>query len=366
MNVNSIYKLGVCLLISLFVGRQEMLAQNLYNLSFQNVKLTADPLQLTADIMISFDQEGKLGSSNLIIEFDPAVASNPQMVSKHISSVPTYQEPTFLRTMEGAVSLNIELVASGTGDEVGMKGNEQKLARISFDLHSTDRPVELRWFQSSTRGTVVYSDDVQFTRLNPGNLENLTVKPSDFPAGDLILTAVQKGLDAQLVWEGLSISQGISYEVERSLDGQLFEIIGSVSNDLSLGTAEPFKYLDEGIVNKFDGIIFYRLKQKKRDGSYILSNTVELSIDDVNALNLQAFPNPVKDDVKIQWIDLGGKAEITLIDAKGKVIKTDNTEVGQSQVKWNLSELSAGLYFIEYNNLEIQNMRASVIVQVER
>lgn len=365
MKSNIIYYLSTCFFLGLLVAGQGLWAQTTYNLSFANPKLTANPLQLSVDVMLSFNQEGQLGSSNLAIEYDPKVLTRPQLIAQHLSNVPTYLEPNLTLQMEGRVALNIELLANGQGDEIGLDGNDVKIARLSFDLFSTEDLINLNWYESGTVGTVVFSDDPNFTQLNPAKLENMTFNPADFPAQDLILTAVQVGLDAELEWEDVADLQALNYEVERSVDGDLFEVIATVDKNANQGTGRSYTYLDEGIVHSLEGRIYYRVKQKEVDGTYITSNTVELTIDEVNALGLEAFPNPVVDEVKIQWVDLGGKAEISLLDAKGQLVKTAKTEMGQSSLDWDLSKLSSGVYFIEYKNLDLQSMRASVTVQVK-
>ncbi|MEL6253257.1 MAG: T9SS type A sorting domain-containing protein [Bacteroidota bacterium] len=365
MKSNIIYQLSTLFLLCLVMAGQGVWAQTSYNLSFANPKLTANPLQLAVDVMISFNEEGKLGSSNLAMEYDPKVLTNPQLISQHLSDVPTYLEPNLSLQMEGRVALNIELLTNGQGDEIGLDGDEFRIARISFDLFSTEDLINLNWYESGTVGTVVFSDDSNFTQLNPAKLESMTFNPSDFPAQDLILRAVQVGLDAELEWEDVADLQALNYEVERSVDGDLFEVIANVDKNANQGAGQTYTYLDEGIVNSLEGTIYYRVKQKEVDGTYITSNTVELTVDEVNALDLQAFPNPVVDEVKIQWVDLGGKAEISLMNAKGQLVKTAKTEIGQSSLEWDLSKISTGLYFIEYKNLDLQNMRASVTVQVK-
>jgi len=364
MKSNIIYQLSAFFLLSLLMAGQGLWAQTTYNLSFANPKLTANPLQISVDVMISFNEEGQLGSSNLAMEYDPKVLTNPQLISQHLSDVPTYLEPNLTLQMEGRVALNIELMANGQGDEIGLDGNEFRIARLSFDLFSTEDLINLNWYESGTVGTVVFSDDPGFTQLTPAKLENMTFNPSDFPAQDLILKAIQVGLDAQLEWEDVADLQALNYEVERSIDGDLFEIIATVDKNANQA-GQTYTYLDAGIVNSLEGTIFYRVKQKEIDGTYITSNTVELTVDEVNALDLQAFPNPIVDEVKIQWVDLGGKAEISLLDAKGQLVKTAKTEIGQSILEWDLSKVSSGVYFIEYKNLDLQNMRASVTVQVK-
>ncbi|MEM6800102.1 MAG: T9SS type A sorting domain-containing protein [Bacteroidota bacterium] len=365
MNLNILYKQSAWLILFFSLLGQGLWAQSSYNLSFTNPKLTANPLQIEVDIMISFNAEGQLGSSNLSMIYDPEVMTNPKLISQHLSAVPTYMEPSLTKQMDGRVSLNIELLSNGSGDKIGLAGDEMKLATIAFDLYSTDNLIELKWFEEGTRGTVVFSDDPNYTLLTPAQLQDITVDPSDAPAQDLILKAIQVGLDAQLEWEDVAVVRSLDYEVERSIDSDLFEIIATVDKNANQGSGQPHSYVDAGIVNALEGSVFYRVKLKESDGTFITSNTVELTLDQVNALNLQAFPNPIKDEVKIQWMDIGGSAEISLIDAKGKLIRSEKTEEGTVSLEWDLGKLSSGLYFLEYKSLEIQGLRSSLTVQVK-
>lgn len=359
--ISSISLIFLCLLLA--VGK--LTAQTSYNLSFKNPQVKASTLQLYVDIMISFNEAGKLGSSNLMIQFDPSVVKNPQLHSLNISKVPTYQQATFDLQSEKSVSLNIELLSNGSGELIGKAGNEYLLARISFDLVSTNNTVDLAWYESGSRGTVVFSDDPSFKQLTPMSLESLSLTPSNIPAEDLVLTGLQVGLHAQLAWEDMPPTDALSFEIERSMDGQLFEKIDLLDRDQSQGSSRIYNYIDEGVVNLFEGKVFYRVRKKGVDASLTMSNTVELSLEMANALSLQTYPNPVKDEVKIQWMDLGGKASIHLLDARGKRIKSVQTNEGQYRLSWDLSKLSRGIYMIEYQNLETKELRTSTRIQVE-
>ena len=366
MNTHIIYKISMYLLMGLAAIGQGLKAQTTYDLSFKNPILTANPLSLSVDIILSFDEEGQLGSSNLVIDYDPDVIANPNIAIQNLSASPIYLTPNLTFQSEGRFAFNIELLENGNGDKVGLPGDERKIATLSFELFSTEELIHLNWFEADTRGTVVFSDDPNFTQLSPAKLADITIDPSDFPSEDLILKAVQVGLDAQLEWEYTASLLLVDFEVERSVDGNLFEVIANVDQSANQGPGQAYIYHDKGVVNTLEGTIYYRVKQKEPDGTYITSNTVELTLDKIHALGLQAYPNPVKDQVKIQWEDLGGKAEISLIDPKGKLVRQEKVDAGQSSIAWDLSKLSSGLYFIEYKNPDIPHINTSVMIQLEK
>ncbi|MEO0899145.1 MAG: T9SS type A sorting domain-containing protein [Bacteroidota bacterium] len=352
-----IFLLGLSLTLWPCLG---VLGQTTYDLSFDNPKLNSNPLSLTTDILISFDKAGKLGSCNLVIDYDPALVHEVKMKSIELSKGPVYIEPTFRILRPGRVSLNIELVSNGSGDEVGTAEHKFRIGQLMLGIHSTQSPIILKWYESSSKGTVVFNDDPAFTQLFPGNLQDLQFNPSDYPLDELMLTVVQQDLDAQLDWQAMSSSTLMRFDVERSLDGQLFEKIATINPDQN--ASEAYQYLDKDVVRTFEGSLFYRLRQLSLDGSMLTSNTVELVISPTAALNLQAFPNPIKDKVTIQWADFGGKAEVKLINAAGQMIKSEMAEEGQSNMEWDLGKLSPGLYFIKYINSENEDLKSTLTV----
>ena len=70
-----------------------------------------------------------------------------------------------------------------------------------------------------------------------------------------------------------------------------------------------------------------------------------LSVDLVNKLDFEMFPNPSTDNLFIRFSDNEENAMVTFYDYSGK--KVYNQEVTGSNTKINVSNLSSGVYFVK-------------------
>jgi len=83
------------------------------------------------------------------------------------------------------------------------------------------------------------------------------------------------------------------------------------------------------------------------DNIYIASEIVT-SVDDVtkNASNVQIMPNPVKDNMTLNFTSTSKNARISIINIQGQIVKeiANNTVIGNNSVFITTADLSAGIY----------------------
>ncbi|MEM6805152.1 MAG: hypothetical protein AAF696_27395, partial [Bacteroidota bacterium] len=186
----------------LFLLVSGLFAQNNLNLSFANPSVSNG--RLCADIFMSFDTPGKLGSSNLMFNFNPAVLSNPVLDSDNISDPPFYLVPTVTQPTTGRASLNIELAVTGFGDSIEGEPDSTLIGNICFDILDSTQIYTLDWYVLGTTGTVVYLDD-EATILTPTILKNLSFSgcpPPGSPCNDSDSTTTNDVYDANCVCVG--------------------------------------------------------------------------------------------------------------------------------------------------------------------
>lgn len=151
-------------------------------------------------------------------------------------------------------------------------------------------------------------------------------------------SAVALNHSARLTWVATDARNFSHFELERSPDSKTFAKIADIKVNAVYGDIS-YSYTDEDV--KEGGAYFYRLKMVDNDLSAIYSKVVRL--DFAATRNMQAYPNPVSDFLKISAVaDL--KAA-TLYSMDGKQI-----DVSLSDLKKNngidVSSLSAGFYLI--------------------
>jgi hypothetical protein len=62
---------------------------------------------------------------------------------------------------------------------------------------------------------------------------------------------------------------------------------------------------------------------------------------------LHMFPNPAVDEVRVQWQDRAGAAELTVFDATGRSVLARALSAGTSSVVLDLAGVDAGLHLLQ-------------------
>lgn len=315
-----------------------------YDLAFAEAGFNGNTF--CVEIMLSFDQaSNKLGSSNLVFDFDKNVIDNPTLTSQTLSGAPIYFPPSLTTPSQGRASFNVELGFPNFGDAVAGSPNQTLLARVCFDYPIPGQIVTLTWYENGTSGTVVFLDD-ESTRLTAGTLQDYSGIPASFPVEWLDFQAALQGADAQLDWTTGSELNNQHFEVERSLDGQTYFKVGQVQSLGNGSTTQAYQFLDPGVDRLGQSNLFYRLKQVDLDGAYSYSQVVQLSLRSPQ-LQVNAYPNPLQPTLHLQYQNPAKEAfRLQLVNALGQVIWTETEQAVQGQLKVDTQHWPAGIYYL--------------------
>ncbi|MEL6194320.1 MAG: hypothetical protein AAFR66_19825, partial [Bacteroidota bacterium] len=246
-----------------------------FNLSFQNRELGVDNT-FCVDLALSFDEQNRLGSSNLVFSYDTTILANPILSTDHLEASQSYFVSTLTKLSEEILSINVELLESGEGELIPAAPYKRIIARVCFDRVDLEKTGGFKWKLSGTTGTIVYVDDEQ-TRLE---VEILADEPVIGNPVDLIsFTAVQVGTDAKLNWETVADSKESTFEVERSVDEVLFSKVGEVGGENITGMENTYEFLDENIQEEEPINFYYRIKQLELDGAPRYSEVISLTME---------------------------------------------------------------------------------------
>ncbi len=171
-------------------------------------------------------------------------------------------------------------------------------------------------------------------------INGLMASPLAISLGDI--KAVNKGNVNVLTWNTHLEEGGDRFEIERSVNGNQFEVIGRVSAN---GQPSDYSFIDE---NPIDGFNYYRLGMIHRDGSRKTYSKVVIAHKAALAIfRLDAYPNPAteKVTVKIEG-SIRPNALIQVIDISGKVVRT--VKVTKNEVTVPLTNLGSGMYLFKY------------------
>ncbi len=161
------------------------------------------------------------------------------------------------------------------------------------------------------------------------------------PVTIIDLTATRQTNSILLQWYATYETSFKEYEVQSSTDGVHFIKTGIVT----ARNLANYSYVDGQLPDA--NMLFYRLKMIDQDGKYSYSKIVSVRLNN-NFSNALVFPNPVKNELKIQLKKLlPVKSTLRIIDMTGRVIKTQSISSNTGYIIENVSGLSAGRYFIK-------------------
>ncbi|MEO1451572.1 MAG: T9SS type A sorting domain-containing protein, partial [Bacteroidota bacterium] len=161
-----------------------------------------------------------------------------------------------------------------------------------------------------------------------------------FPVEWLGFEAIAQEFDVQLNWETQHEVNNDYFEIERSADGQFFEVIGQLfPNDEG-----QYAYTD---ASPLLGNNQYRIKQIDLDGKFSFSPVRSVAFNSPASLRIRSYPNPFQERLQIErpgQQDL--PMDISLYSANGQLVYSAR---GITQPTWTvegLGILPKGLYYI--------------------
>jgi N-acetylneuraminic acid mutarotase len=153
---------------------------------------------------------------------------------------------------------------------------------------------------------------------------------------------------ALLIWKTENEQNTSYFEIERSTDGRNYIAVGNIAAFSQPGIHQ-YNYTDNDIVSLGVPVVYYRLKQKDKDGRFTWSRIVALSIDNSKNLIL-IYPNPVINEANLTiTVNKKEKVQVRIIDNTGRIIKQQqmNLTEGSNALSLDVSGLTKGIYFLE-------------------
>lgn len=175
------------------------------------------------------------------------------------------------------------------------------------------------------------------------------------PAGELELTAKNKGDDNIISWSATSEVNCSHYVVEASLNGVGFTEIGSVNATGNSNSSTAYNFVHRGINNQ---PYYYRIRQTDLDGKSAYSKIVRVNMAAFASATL--YPNPVKDKTTISFsLQQSSPVEVNVLNAAGAIVHTTNQRLtkGEHQIILDLNRLSPGSYILQLKD-EMSNIQS--------
>jgi len=143
---------------------------------------------------------------------------------------------------------------------------------------------------------------------------------------------------SEIIWK-VNEENAANYTVEKSIDAVNFYALNTIA---SKGNGvNTYQYND---VTKNDGLSYYRIQQKDKDGRINYSSIVQLNgSNDNNAITL--FPNPAGDHVFIKGLAVDHTYTMTVYNVQGKILFAGNISAAQNELLTN--NFNDETYFIK-------------------
>lgn len=147
--------------------------------------------------------------------------------------------------------------------------------------------------------------------------------------------------NVKLQWKTVNETNVDRFEVERSVNGSVFERVASVP---ATNTAAVHDYSVTDI-NPFTAgsTVYYRLKSIDTDDTYYYSNVIRLTSE--RTVSFSVYPNPVTDVLVISG--LGKAGDLRLLSMEGKIIKRQLVTAHTTTM--DLGRLPKGMYLLQYH-----------------
>lgn len=183
--------------------------------------------------------------------------------------------------------------------------------------------------------------------------------PASLPI-DLISFEARSTGDQEVVlkWVTASEENNSHFIVERSIDAREYEAIGVISGNGSTNSANSYTLTD---TKAFYGLNYYRLKQVDLDQNYEYYSTEAVNVTPEDNPNIMVYPNPVQTTTTLRVISpYEGDVQVEIVDNSGSLLKVITIEKGTNTEQLDMSEFSAGMYYLYVNSkgnrISVQNV----------
>lgn len=208
---------------------------------------------------------------------------------------------------------------------------------------------------------VNYLDNKCF-QFNASTLSGCTPLPVAMP----IFTGRLSGLEmVALEWTTTSEIRNKGFVIQRSVDGQHFDQIGYVNGAGDSEIERQYSFSDHDATS--GTTFYYRLKQESEDGSYTLSNVIEVNVPAFNGDEIGNFyPNPAGNDARIQiYSNMEGAVTMAFFNVLGQEIRMIQSPVsiGLNNLDADLRGLTPGLYTVRIRTANGNSATQSLVIQ---
>lgn len=181
-----------------------------------------------------------------------------------------------------------------------------------------------------------------------------SVSPSNVQLPVELLSIQANGIDDSFIrveWATASEQDNAGFEVQRSVDGLLFEPIGWVDGHGT--TSSPSFYTFDNVEVHANTRYYYRLKQVDLNGAFDLSPVVWAMIGSESQLESILHPNPTRSNATLEIrTDVPRSGELAVFDLMGKKVfaRSAIIEPGVNRLPIPSLDWASGVYHVQFRS----------------
>ena len=183
-------------------------------------------------------------------------------------------------------------------------------------------------------------------------ISNWTASGIVLPVELIDLRALGMSRKNYVSWKTVTEHNSDYFNVLRSFDGINFTHIGTIGASGESTQLISYEFVDEDVRT---GLVYYQLEQFDLDGQKNSTEIVSLNRSTDHGGILAARPNPTEHTLLVEIKPSTSQVEpiVQLMDSRGLIVRQRNLISGELNViDMNLSELSAGVYFLMFTDHE--------------
>ncbi len=218
-----------------------------------------------------------------------------------------------------------------------------------FKLYKRETGQDLATWGSSvaaaTSVTAGTNAEVTFAAPNVTSFSQFTIVNENSALPLLLLdfkAILETKNTVQLTWETSQEQNTAFFEIEKSIDGRIFEKIGTLQAKGKSSLQQTYMFQDAAFLSNR---AYYRLKIIDHDGDFRYS--VLQTVRSEKAVYVSVYPNPIGIGKNVTFrTNLDEPFDVTITDITGKVI-LKNTFLTPEEATFNTNGLATGLYLFE-------------------
>lgn len=161
----------------------------------------------------------------------------------------------------------------------------------------------------------------------------------------------------KLKWATASELNNSHFNIQRSIDGKNFELVGKVKGNGTVTGDSEYEFRDFEVSGDQ---VFYRLKQVDFDGQFDYSKIIEVDWSSASRFLepvIEFFPNPAKEDISFRLLsELSGTHLLRINDYTGKILFELAIDNATTRVSVDLSSFTQGIYFASLVSIQDQKI----------